>query len=312
MPLGKRNMKHIVILGLLAMGLLPAPAGAQKSVASKKADHTLIAYGQQKRQFLHLWLPESNTKAPLVLHYHGGGFLAGNIRNKTFGRTAALFNAAGIAYAEVEYRLLPQTLLHEIMRDCARAIQFLRHNADRYNLDKTRFAAFGESAGAGASLWLATKDDLADPQSTDPVLRESSRLTAAGGTWVQSTYDIVQWPKLLGLPPERTPFWGLLQTVKKKLPPERFNELRKDLDMLAHLDQHDPPLHFSPGTRGQGVHSHRFVTVLQSQAKRVGARLTIKDGREALIQFLTTQLKAPREPQPAPATPKVPSPAEMP
>jgi len=305
-------MKHIAILGLALTGMLTAPATAQKPVPAKKADHTLIAYGKQKRQFLHLWLPDSKTPAPLVLHYHGGAFLGGSIRNKTFGRTAARFNAAGIAYAEVEYRLLPQTLLHEIMRDCARAIQFLRHKADQYNLDKTRFAAFGESAGAGVSLWLATKDDLADPQSPDPALRESSRLTAAGGVWVQSTYDIVQWPKLLDLPPERTPFWSLLQLVKKTMTPERFQELRKDLDMLAHLDKHDPPLHFSPGTRGQGVHSHRFVTVLQSQAKRVGARLTIKDGRDELIQFLTTQLKAPRQPRPDPSTPKVPSPAEMP
>ncbi|MEO1998044.1 MAG: alpha/beta hydrolase [Planctomycetaceae bacterium] len=305
-------MKDIAILGLALIGVLAEPVQAQKPIPFKKADHTLIAYGKQKRQFLHLWLPDSKTPTPLVLHYHGGGFLGGSIRNKTYGRTAATFNAAGIAFAEVEYRLLPQTLLHEIMRDCARAIQFLRHNADTYNLDKTRVAAFGESAGAGASLWLATKDDLADPQSTDPVLRESSRLTAAGGIWVQSTYDIVQWPKLLDLPPERTPFWSLLQLVKKTMTPERFNQLRKDLDMLAHLDKQDPPLHFTPGTRGQGVHSHRFVTVLQAQAKRVGARLTIKDGRDELIQFLTVQLTAPRQPRPDPSTPHVPCAAEMP
>ena len=305
-------MKYIAILTLFLAGPWIGPVSAQDTIPTKKADHTLVAYGKQKRQFLHLWLPESKTPTSLVLHYHGGGFLGGSVRNKTYSRTAAMFNAAGIAYAEVEYRLLPQTLLHEIMRDCARAVQFLRHNADRYNLDKTRIAAYGESAGAGASLWMATKDDLADPQSPDPILRESSRLTAAGGVWVQATYDIVQWPKLLDLPPERTPFWGLLQAIKKKLTPERFQELRKDLDMLAQLDKHDPPLQFTPGTRGQGVHSQRFVTVLQAQAQRVGARLTIKAGRDQLMQFLITQLNTPKPTQPTRSATSTTPPADMP
>ncbi len=52
--------------------------------------------------------------------------------------------------------------------------------ADDWNVDKTRVAAYGGSAGAGTSLWLAFHDDLADPKSADPVLRESSRLRMRG------------------------------------------------------------------------------------------------------------------------------------
>ena len=47
----------------------------------------------------------------------------------------------------------------------------------------------GGSAGAGISLWLAFHDDLADPQSPDPIARESTRLTCAGVMGPQTTLD---------------------------------------------------------------------------------------------------------------------------
>ena len=290
-----------VCLGSLAA--LHGAACGQSPVAPKEADYTLLAYGNEKRQFLHLWLPESAQPAPLVVHYHGGGFLTGNIRKKTRGRVPARFNAAGIAYANVEYRLLPKTRLDVILRDCARSIQFLRHYAQKFNLDKHRVAAFGESAGAGASLWLATRDDLANPQSADLVLRESSRLTAAGGFQVQSTYDVMQWPGLLGLPPERTPYWNMLQSFERRLSAEKFLALRRDIDMTAHLDKGDPPLHFSPGSKGKGVHSHRFVEALQRRARETGTSLTIAEGNDRLIRFLTTRLNSPSTSKPSPAAP---------
>jgi acetyl esterase/lipase len=65
-----------------------------------------------------------------------------------------------VAYADVEYRLLDEAELPQILRDCARAVQFLRYYADKYNLDKKRVASFGSSAGAGTRFWLAMHDDL--------------------------------------------------------------------------------------------------------------------------------------------------------
>tara|TARA_B100000579_G_C22786088_1_gene831953 strand:- start:96 stop:1136 length:1041 start_codon:yes stop_codon:yes gene_type:complete len=257
----------------------------------KKADHILVPYGKEPRQVLHLWLPKTKSPAPLVLHFHGGGFLAGDIREKTRNQTAEMINAEGVAYADVEYRLLHTAMLQEIMRDCARALQFLRYNSKKYNLDKTRIGSYGESAGAGASLWLATHDDLADPQAEDPVLRESSRLTAAAGFWVQATYDVIQWPKILDLPEEKTPYWKFVKFWKAMLPEKRFNELRKDLDMLANMDKNDPPMMFTNGTPDKGVHSQRFVDALAKRAKEANAKLTISNDRKQLTKFMLTKLK---------------------
>ena len=284
-------MTRTLPLILILLALAPRTALTQNTSGAKQADHQHLAYGKHKRQFLHLWLPAKKQPTPLLVHFHGGGFISGDIRNKTSSRTAARLNASGIAYADVEYRLLPQTLLTDILRDCARAIQFLRHHSNQYRLDSAKVAAYGESAGAGASLWLATRDDLANAQSRDPVLRQSSRILAAGGSGVQATYDVAQWPQILGLPPDKTPYWGMMQRFKKRMSPDTFLQLRRDSDMLAHLDKEDPPLHFSPGKQGRGVHSHLFVKALQKRAAEIGADLTIQGGNPALLRFLVGHLR---------------------
>jgi hypothetical protein len=46
---------------------------------------------------------------------------------------------------------------------------------------------------------------MADLQNEDPVLRESTRLISAGAFATQSTYDIFQWEKIMGVPMSDTP-----------------------------------------------------------------------------------------------------------
>jgi acetyl esterase/lipase len=75
------------------------------------------------------------------------------------------------------------------MFDCARALQFTRSKAKEWNLDKTKVALAGGSAGACTSLWIAFHDDLADPNSTDPIARESTRVTCAAVSGAQTTLD---------------------------------------------------------------------------------------------------------------------------
>ena len=75
------------------------------------------------------------------------------------------------------------------LEDAARALQFVRSEAAEFNIDKTRIGASGGSAGACSSLWLAFHDDMADPESSDPIARESTRLMGAGVLGAQTTLD---------------------------------------------------------------------------------------------------------------------------
>lgn len=149
----------------------------------------------------------------------------------------------------MNYRFIEDASLPAILRDAARAIQFLRYQAGTWNIDTTRVAAFGESAGAGISLWLAFHDDLADARHEDPVLRESTRLAAAGALAPQSTYDFVKWPAILDIPQAIwyiatwyvNPAYYHLSVWETNKPIGKA--LRADLDFLAQIDAQDPPVY---------------------------------------------------------------------
>jgi len=75
------------------------------------------------------------------------------------------------------------------LHDAARALQFIRSKAAEWNIDKQRIGASGGSAGASTSLWIAFHPDLAEPNSSDPVARESTRLLCAAVNGAQTTLD---------------------------------------------------------------------------------------------------------------------------
>ena len=107
--------------------------------------------------------------------------------------------AQGISVVAINYRFIKHAEAEGVtppvkapLHDAARALQFVRSKAKEWNLDQSRIGAAGGSAGACSSLWLAFHDDLADPQSNDPIARESTRLYCAAVTVAQTTLDPVQ------------------------------------------------------------------------------------------------------------------------
>lgn len=153
-----------------------------------------IPYGQHERQVLDFWRAESDKPTPLVFVIHGGGWMGGSKeRLDRFADTQALLKA-GISVIAINYRLIShagsvQPPVKVPLYDAARALQFVRSKAKEWNIDKIRIGAAGGSAGACSSLWLAYHDDLADPESADPVARESTRLWCAAVTAPQTSLD---------------------------------------------------------------------------------------------------------------------------
>ncbi len=154
-----------------------------------------VAYGPHPKQVLHFWKAESEKPTPLLLFIHGGGWQGGG---RLSGLTAMLpaMLKEGISVASVEYRFIAEATADGVippvkgpLHDAARALQFVRSKASEWNIDKQRIGASGGSAGACSSLWLAFHSDLADPNSNDPVARESTRLLCAAVTGAQTTLD---------------------------------------------------------------------------------------------------------------------------
>jgi acetyl esterase/lipase len=172
---------------LLALLLLVscAAAGAQESPAGKPKPHAEnVRYGPHERNVLDLWLAKADGSTPLVLFIHGGGFRSGDKSDLAADRLKTLLDS-GFSVASLNYRLTDTAPMPAAYLDAGRALQFLRANAAKWNLDPKRVASTGISAGAATSMWLAFHDDLADPRSDDtasrPWIRASPRRSAFPG-----------------------------------------------------------------------------------------------------------------------------------
>ena len=183
----------------------PSPAKAPPVEPDYQPAPTLpnVSYGPHPKQVIHFWKAESAKPAPLLLFIHGGGWQGGNRSSGLYPSLLKEMLEAGISVASVEYRFIAEATADGMvppvkgpLSDAARALQFVRSKAAEWNIDKTRIAASGGSAGACSSLWLAFHDDLADPKSADPVARESTRLLCAAVNGAQTTLDpaqMVEW-----------------------------------------------------------------------------------------------------------------------
>jgi acetyl esterase/lipase len=173
------------------------PAKAKKAPPERPAPTVAdFVYGQQsERQKFDFWQAKSDRPTPLVLLIHGGGWRGGD---KTGYGTSAInpFLDVGISVASINYRFIEQAMEQNVeppvkacLHDAARALQTVRSKAMEWNIDPQRVGATGGSAGACTSLWLAFHDDLADPKSSDPIARQSSRLTCAAVNGAQTSLD---------------------------------------------------------------------------------------------------------------------------
>jgi acetyl esterase/lipase len=180
---------------LLVSFAAPAPA-TDPPIAPTLSD---VSYGTHAKHVLHFWQAKSDQPAPLLFFIHGGGWITGD---RMSGLDYALLKPMldnGISVVSVEYRFLKESIKDGVsppvkgcLYDAARALQFVRGMASEWNIDKQRVIASGNSAGSCTSLWLAFHDDLANPQSDDPIARESTRLWAAAVTGAQTTLDPLQ------------------------------------------------------------------------------------------------------------------------
>ena len=170
-----------------------AKPGNTDTIGKKPPTHANVKYGEHDRNVLDIWLAESPKPTPLAIYIHGGGFTSGS-KEKLKPNELEQLLKAGISVAAINYRYLSTTNpLPTSHHDARRALQFIRSKSKKWNIDKSRVAAFGGSAGAQICMWLAFSDDMAKPDSEDPLERESSSLSCVATSGGQTTLDMNFW-----------------------------------------------------------------------------------------------------------------------
>ncbi|WP_320052986.1 alpha/beta hydrolase [uncultured Acetobacteroides sp.] len=249
-------MKYRAILVLLLISL---SAAAQKPDFLSGIGCKMLSnerYGAAKRNVFDIIMPKSGQPTALVVYIHGGGFLWGD-KQEAYERRKediAYFLQHNIAFATISYQFYKSDDslgVGRCLNDVKRAIQYIRHNASKYNIDKQRIGSYGISAGAGSSLYLAFHDDFAI-KGDSTLLGESTRLRCVGAISTQATYNLFRWFDFI-------PNLGMVAWLKKKqfyssmanfygYPTYNgfkplIDSIPKQYDMLRMISPDDPPVY---------------------------------------------------------------------
>ena len=112
------------------------------------------------------------TPRGTVVVFPGGGYEG--LAEHEAGPVAQWLNGFGLSAFVLYYRVAPHR--HPApLADAKRAVRFVRHNAERWNIRPDQIGVLGFSAGGHLAATLGTHFDAGAAAAEDPVERESSR-----------------------------------------------------------------------------------------------------------------------------------------
>jgi acetyl esterase len=125
---------------------VPIPMARVEEVVIPLEDRTLAA---------RLFVPEgAEAVPPLVLFYHGGGWVIGDLDSHD-GTCRALARASKAAVLSVAYRLAPEHRYPAAPLDCFDALKWASANGASLGVDGSRLAVAGDSAGGNLAAAVA-------------------------------------------------------------------------------------------------------------------------------------------------------------
>jgi acetyl esterase len=100
--------------------------------------------------------PASMTAAPLLVFFHGGGFVVGDIESHD-GLCRMICRDAATHVLSVDYRLAPEHRAPAAVDDCVAAYQWALEHAAELGADACRIGVGGDSAGGNLAALVALR-----------------------------------------------------------------------------------------------------------------------------------------------------------
>ncbi|KAH7357204.1 Alpha/Beta hydrolase protein [Rhexocercosporidium sp. MPI-PUGE-AT-0058] len=116
--------------------------------------YTSLSY--KWNQATHHALLASEKRRPLLVNFHGGGFTVGHARDDARWATAVTSQTDAVVVS-VNYRLAPEHPFPVAIDDCVSAILWLWRHADEFNIDISRTAMSGFSAGGNLTYAVSLR-----------------------------------------------------------------------------------------------------------------------------------------------------------
>jgi acetyl esterase/lipase len=163
-------MRRRITFFCVSAALLMAQTAAQAAPVSlseflskpKAAPDATISYGTMPAQGIDLYLPKGKGPHPVVILIHGGCWTKRTAAREQLRILGGELTQRGFAVWSIGYRRVDETGggYPGTFQDVAKAIDLLRENAAKYELDPSRVVAVGHSAGGHLALWAASRARL--------------------------------------------------------------------------------------------------------------------------------------------------------
>jgi len=103
---------------------------------------------------LRIYTPEGIGPFPVIVFFHGGGYVTGDLDTQDMIARALAHGATALTIS-VDYRLAPEHPFPAAADDAFSALKWSAENAIKFNGDASRLAVAGDSAGANLSAVVA-------------------------------------------------------------------------------------------------------------------------------------------------------------
>jgi len=133
---------------------------ARRLVAARQARAELlhrsgIAYGPHEAERLDVFPVPGTSDAPVLIYIHGGFWRS--LDAATFSFIARGFVPHGVAAVILDYPLIPEVRLGDIVQSCRRAITWVHRNAAALGVSAERIHVAGNSAGGHLAALMADR-----------------------------------------------------------------------------------------------------------------------------------------------------------
>ncbi len=202
----KMNFTKKIIYLLL---FFPTIAFAQMQQADDNDNFTKteLIYGRKDGMALTMFMltPKNNQKTKAIVSIASGNWRSGIINAERFAKRNKIYTDKGYTVFVVMHGSQPRYTIPDAVADIKRAVQFIRYNARKFNVDENHIGITGQSSGGHLALMAGLSDDTKKENAEDPVDRVSDRVQAIAVfypptdflNWGQSGIDLSVLQQLL-------------------------------------------------------------------------------------------------------------------
>jgi len=215
-----------------------------------------VVYGHKAGMALtfDVFMPAGEANGAGILSMVSGGWFSGWTDPEQARPGYQSLLDKGFTVFAIRHGSAPRFNVPEAYADVTRAVRFVRLHAEHFGLDPDRLGVTGGSAGGHLSLMLGLASDEGDPDSTDEVLRQSSRVAAVVANFPpvdlrRRTTPSERFPARM--PDRPLSFAGGLAmpgATEAFVALDFDDELRASVSPIVHVSADDPPTLLIHGT----------------------------------------------------------------